>query len=102
MSGVRIFTACLRILCPAVSVGLRRRVTVVSMALSRPAAIGLRLPEDLGLGLAVTALVAGVTLLVCASAAASPGPGPRSESRLPDGTVYVDIQPAAIATAPGR
>jgi len=60
-----------------------------------------RLPDDFGLGLAVTAAVGGIVLLAWAAVASMPTSGPRGESRTPDPTTtYIDIPAAAPAASP--
>ena len=55
----------------------------------------LSLPNDFGLGVAVTAILGGLLLVVVMAAQASPGRGPTTESRPPEGnTTYVDFAPA--------
>lgn len=55
-------------------------------------------PPDFGLGLAVTAVIGGLLLLVLAAASAVPTGGPRGESRQPDpATTYIDISPPNTA-----
>jgi hypothetical protein len=49
-------------------------------------------PQDFGLGLAVTAFLAGLLVLACFAVASIPTEGPRAESRAPEaGTTYIDI-----------
>ena len=68
------------------------------MALSRQQQ-EVRLPADFGLGLAVTTVLGGLLLLLCAFVLAVPSQGPRGESRAPDfETTYRDI--SADTTAP--
>ncbi len=53
------------------------------------------LPPDFGLGLAVTAILGGLMLLIVLGAAAMPGRGPSSEPRPPETGTYVDFAPSA-------
>ena len=58
-------------------------------------------PADFGLGLAVTALLAGLIVLACLGVASVPTEGPRSEARATDPkTTYIDFPAEAPASAP--
>jgi hypothetical protein len=60
-----------------------------------------QLPADFGLGLAVTAFLAGLVLLACLAIASIPTEGPRGEARTPDtSTTYIDISGPAPADSP--
>lgn len=59
-----------------------------------------RVPPDFGLGLLVTAVLAGLLVIACLAVASIPTEGPRGEARTPDpSTTYIDM-PAGAQSSP--